>query len=105
VYGHPKKKRQVWLEAINCNGTESHIDDCQHSGWVKPEKRLSFYDLAGVMCHTEIGRILVPPIAQAWGDIKVGMMVTFISMNHECYVITRFLHDSTCYGQLRSMST
>ena len=76
IYGHPKRTRPVWLEAINCNGTESHIDDCHHSGWVKPKRRLNFYDLAGVMCYTEEGRIRVPPIASAWGDIEVGVILT-----------------------------
>lgn len=65
--------RPVWLEEINCNGTESHIDDCNHSGWVKPKRRLTFYDLAGVMCNTVTGRVLVPPVASSWGNIDVSI--------------------------------
>lgn len=68
--------RTVWLEWINCKGTESHIDDCQHSGWVKPKKKLNFYDLAGVMCHTEKGRALLPPVSSAWGGIDVSICKT-----------------------------
>ncbi|CAB4035420.1 lysyl oxidase homolog 2A-like, partial [Paramuricea clavata] len=70
TYGHPKGPRPVWLEAINCNGTENHIDDCNHSGWVKSKRRLNFFDLAGVMCYTAEGRVLFPPVASAWGDIN-----------------------------------
>jgi hypothetical protein len=43
---------------------------------VKPKKRLNFYDLAGVMCYTAEGRVLVPPVASAWGDIDVGINFT-----------------------------
>ena len=63
----------VWLEEISCNGTESHIDDCNHSGWVKPKKRLTIYDLAGVMCNTVIGRVLVAPVASSWENINVSI--------------------------------
>ena len=43
---------------------------------MKPKKRLNFYDLAGVMCYTAEGRVLVPPVASAWGDIDVGINFT-----------------------------
>ncbi|XP_028391095.1 lysyl oxidase homolog 3A-like [Dendronephthya gigantea] len=72
TYSHPKRVRTVWLEEINCEGTENHIDQCNHSGWAKPKRRLSFYNLAGVMCYTEEGRILLPPVDSAWGDIDVS---------------------------------
>lgn len=88
TYGFPKGMRPVWLEEINCNGTESHIDDCKHSGWVKPKKRLSIYNLAGVMCNSVTSRVLVPPVAPSWGNIDV-------SIRELCYVFT--VGEIKCY--------
>ena len=65
IYGHPKTVVPVWLRDIWCHGNETELDQCKHSGWIRPKRPLDFYDLAGVICHTDTGRVIEPELSEA----------------------------------------
>ena len=72
TYGHPRRNVPVWLSRIDCKGTETELDQCDHSGWIVGKRKLNFYDLAGVMCYTPEGRIILPQLSTATGKVEVS---------------------------------
>ena len=46
----------IWLDNVNCIGTESKIEDCSHNGW-GDHNCLHFEDV-GVLCSASDGNII-----------------------------------------------
>ena len=45
-----QSSRRIWLDNVNCTGTENSIERCRHSGWGIPN--CSHSKTAGVKCTT-----------------------------------------------------
>ena len=48
---------QVWIDNLNCTGTESIIEDCSHNGWGKHD--CDHEEGAGVVCAAFNGNYVV----------------------------------------------
>ena len=47
----------IWLDDLNCVGTESSIINCSHSGWGTND--CNYSSIAGVRCATPKGNVLL----------------------------------------------
>ena len=45
----------IWLDVVNCVGTELTIDDCSHGGWGVVNCNNRNYENAGVRCSASNG--------------------------------------------------
>ena len=54
-YGESVQYAEIWLDNVNCIGTESALDDCSHNGWGIGNCYDHFYD-AGVQCSALDGK-------------------------------------------------
>ena len=47
---------QIWLDEVNCVGTEQIIEDCSHDGWGNED--CSHYEDASVQCAASDGKFI-----------------------------------------------
>ena len=41
---------QIWLEWVNCTGSETRLEDCPHSAWGSSLTACNHYDDVGIVC-------------------------------------------------------